>query len=116
MNSPSFILDRIRFSIGLLLLTSLLFCQFPQPVQSISLSNLCGRFGHSCFGANWGKRTLPNELPQEYLLWNSNSNDGEATESAIMDRDPTNDYILEQIRLANEELFRHRLRQLLRLE
>ncbi|CAF1441425.1 unnamed protein product [Rotaria sordida] len=109
MNSSSFIITRVHFSIGLLILSSLFFSQFPRPVQAIALSHLCGQFGHSCFGGNWGKRTVPDDLSQQYVVWKTNVNDDESGNSPVTDRN----YILEGLR---SELFRQRLRQLLELE
>ncbi|CAF2674117.1 unnamed protein product [Rotaria sp. Silwood2] len=113
MNSSSFIITRVRFSIGLLILWSLLFCQFPRPVQTIALGQLCGRFGHSCYGGNWGKRTLPNDLSEQYVLWNPNLNNEEIPVFPVIDRNSMSNNILEELQ---SELLRQRLRQLLELE
>ena len=74
--------------IYLLLLSSLFLFHSPRTSQCISLSRLCGRFGHSCFGgkqtcflfefisntnkctflANWGKRaTAPLSSDEQNL-------------------------------------------------
>ncbi|CAF0944936.1 unnamed protein product [Rotaria sp. Silwood1] len=109
MNSPSIIITRVHFSIGLLIFLNLFFCQFPQPVQTIALSQLCGRFGHSCYGGNWGKRTLPDDLSQQYILWDPNINNDKTAVLPVID---PND-ILEELQ---SELFRQRLRQLMDLK
>ncbi|CAF1439802.1 unnamed protein product [Adineta steineri] len=114
MNSRSFIIAPIRFPIYLFILSYLLFFQSPQPVQSISLSRLCGQFGHSCFGANWGKRsasyeTTPRDMLSDLVIDNNNP----TTVSSIVKDNLINEYLLEEFRL---KLLRRRIRQLFGLE
>lgn len=70
--------------IYLLFLCTLLLFHSPRTSQCISLSRLCGRFGHSCFGgrdsliglpisifhslANWGKRASIDEENNDQTL------------------------------------------------
>jgi hypothetical protein len=76
----------------LLLLSSLLLLfQSPKSVQSIALSHLCGKFGHSCYGGNWGKR----ELPENFVM------DSKKNEIAIDDDSMSND-MFEELRRVNK--------------
>ncbi|UJR09290.1 hypothetical protein I4U23_013533 [Adineta vaga] len=107
MNSRSVFLVPFRFPIFLLIISSLLLLQSSRPVQSISLSRLCGQFGHSCFGANWGKRSNADATSTQFITFDLNDDDATRMPTVIQDD------ILEKLRM---KLHRQRWRQLLGLE
>ncbi|CAF0804356.1 unnamed protein product [Rotaria sp. Silwood1] len=111
MNRQSIVLAPVCFSYFLVII--LLF-QSTRPIQAIALSSLCGHFGHSCFGGNWGKRELlASSLAPDIFQANTDTNDDRIEIPNTYYKDTMNDYLLEQLRT---KLIRQRLRQLLELE
>ncbi|CAF1165794.1 unnamed protein product [Adineta steineri] len=96
----------ICFSYFLLII--LLF-QSTRPVQSLALSSLCGQFGHSCFGGNWGKR----ELLTSSIAPDFNTNEHEIITFTEDEKNLINNLLLEKMHVS---MLQQRLRQLLKLE
>ncbi|CAF0832299.1 unnamed protein product [Rotaria sordida] len=111
MNRQSIVLAPICFSYFLVII--LLF-QSTRPVQSIALSSLCGHFGHSCFGGNWGKRELSgSSLASDIIQTNIDTSDDRIDIPTAYYKTSMNNFLLEQLR---SKLIRQQLRQLLELE
>ncbi|UJR36874.1 hypothetical protein I4U23_029587 [Adineta vaga] len=92
----------------------ILLLQFTQPIQSLALSSLCGQFGHSCFGGNWGKRELSTaSIATDVLRSNFDDLDGEMATTSEDEEMLIKNLLLEEIRLS---LLRQRVRHLLKLE
>ncbi|CAF0837266.1 unnamed protein product [Adineta ricciae] len=96
-------------------LVIVLLFQFIHSTQSLALSSLCGQFGHSCFGGNWGKREASTSTVKTDLLQaNLDDLDGGTELTGTADEDVLiKNLLLEEIRLS---LLRQRLRHLLKLE
>ncbi|CAF1174734.1 unnamed protein product [Adineta ricciae] len=103
MHLRSIFLAPFRLLIYLFIISSLFLLQTSRPIQAISLSRLCGSFGHSCFGANWGKRSSSDETSTRYIRLNLNDNDEARPVPAAGEDD-----ILKEFRA---KLLRQRLRQ-----
>ncbi|CAF2549951.1 unnamed protein product [Rotaria sp. Silwood2] len=111
MNRQSIVLAPVCFSYFLVII---LLSQSTRPVQSIALSSLCGHFGHSCFGGNWGKRELlASSLAPDIIQESTDTNDDRTEIPTAYYKESMNDFLLEQLR---SKLIRQRLRQLLELE
>lgn len=114
MNPSAFITTPIY----LLILSSLLLLQTPPAVESFTLSKLCGRHGHACFGgeyiiwknlilnkeplANWGKRALPNVSSSKDLSTDWNTNNVETAMSSGSNDNSMNNDVLDELRLVNK--------------
>ncbi|CAF3096113.1 unnamed protein product [Rotaria socialis] len=111
MNRQSIVLMPLCLSYFLIIL---LVLQSTRSVQSIALSSLCGDFGHSCFGGNWGKRELLRDrLVPDVVHTNTDTNGDGIEIPSTSNKNPMHNFLK---KLRSQFLFQQRLRQLLQLE